>query len=204
MNKKYIKINLNQLVSRFQKEEMRIERIRNYILFGLILCFAVLFSINSYTNSKLNMTMNERKSKLADIKKQIKSLTSSKNKDEQKVDMSDIDNLFKFEDKRIYWTPKIQALTNLTPIEMALTEIEFDSKTLSLTAIIKFEKGMDTEKPGVDLVEEIKKHSDINNNFIEIQLIESYTGEIQGQKAVFYDIEAKMKKTKKRRKKKKT
>ena len=39
MSKKYIKINLNQVVSRFQMEEMRLERNRWYIAGTLIFCF---------------------------------------------------------------------------------------------------------------------------------------------------------------------
>ena len=201
--KKYIKINLNQVVSRFQREEMRIERNRNYISLGLILCFLALFSFNSYTNFKINKLTDDRETKIKNIENQIELLMSTKQFVDQ-VENTDINNLFKFEDKRAYWTPKIQALTNLTPVEMALTEIGFDSKTLELTAVIKFEEGMDTEKWGVQLVEDIKNHPDINNNFTNIQLVDSYKGEIQGQKTFFYDIEAKIKRSKKARKKKKT
>ena len=160
-----------------------------FISFGGSMSNDILYEI-----SKLEEENKELSRKIEDVKSEIELLT----KDQPKIDMSDIDNLFKFEDKRIYWAPKIEALANLTPIEMALTEIKFDSKTLNLTAIIKFERGMDTEKTGVDLLEEIKKHSDINNNFTKIRLIESYTGEIQGQQVVFYGIEAKIKKTKKK------
>ena len=199
---KYIKINLNQVVSRFQREEMRIERNRNYISVGVILCFLILFSFNSYTNFKINELTGDREAKIRDIEDQIEQLVSTKQFVDQ-VENTDINNLFKFEDKRTYWTPKIQALTNLTPVEMALTELEFDSKVLKLTAVIKFEERMDTEKWGVQLVEDMKSHPDISNNFTNIQLVNSYKGEIQGQKTFFYDIEARIKKNKKARKKKK-
>ena len=194
MDKKYIKINLNQLVSRFQKEEMRIERNRNYILIGLTLCFAIIFSLNGYTNFKMGDLQNETKLKIDDLNSEIRLLTSNRSKDELKVDMDDILNYFKFEEKRTYWTPKIQGLTNLTPIEMAITEITFDSKTLKLIAITKFEDGMDTEEAGVALVKKITKNDDINNNFKDIELEESYTSIINGQKTVFYEIQAKKKK----------
>jgi len=203
MSKKYIKINLNQVVSRFQREEIRIERNRNYISLGLVLCFLALFSFNSYTNFKINKLTEDRETKIKNIEDQINLLISTKQFVDQ-VENTDITNLSKFEDTRTYWTPKIQALTNLTPVEMALTEIEFNSKILELTAVIKFEEGMDTEKWGVQLVQDMKNDPDINNNFINIRLADSYKGEIQGQKTFFYDIEAKIKKNKKVRKKKKS
>ena len=153
--------------------------------------------------NKVEEKNNILSGQIKDIQNQINLLISTKKFIDQ-VENTDINNLFKFENKRTYWTPKIQALTNLTPIEMALTEIEFDSKVFKLTAVIKFEEGMDTEKWGVQLVQDIKNHPDINNNFINIRLADSYKGEIQGQKTFFYDIEAKIKKNKKVRKKKKS
>ena len=36
--------------------------------------------------------------------------------------------LFAFESGRNYWTPKIQALADLTPIQMAITELEFSKE----------------------------------------------------------------------------
>ena len=72
MDKKYIKINLNQLVSRFQRQEMRVDRNRNLVLAGLILAFAILFSINSYTNFKTGNLVKERKYTLNGAKKKIK------------------------------------------------------------------------------------------------------------------------------------
>tara|TARA_Y100000996_G_scaffold197134_1_gene154604 strand:- start:190 stop:786 length:597 start_codon:yes stop_codon:yes gene_type:complete len=198
MDKKYIKINLNQLVSRFQRQEMRVDRNRNLVLAGLILAFAILFSINSYTNFKTGNLVKERKSKIDDVKKQIQALALNTSEDEQKVDMKDIKNLFKFEEKRVYWTPKIQALTNLTPTDMAITEISFDSKYLKLIAITKFEEGMDTEEKGVGLIKKIVEHPDISDSFKDIELKESYTSKVNKQKTVFYEIQAKIKKQKKK------
>ena len=65
MAKKYIKINLNQVVSRFQIEEMQINRKRTYIATTVCFCFICLFSFMSYTNYELSNLVSSRK---ADIK----------------------------------------------------------------------------------------------------------------------------------------
>ena len=42
----------------------------------------------------------------------------------------DINNLYKVESKRIFWTEKLIALSKITPDDMAITKIEFKGKNL--------------------------------------------------------------------------
>ena len=74
MSKKYIKINLNQVVSRFQMEEMRAERNRWYIAGTLIFCFLCSFSFMSYTNYKINNLVDIRQNHIDGLNRQINDL----------------------------------------------------------------------------------------------------------------------------------
>ena len=97
MSKKYIKINLNQVVSRFQMEEMVLNRNRTYMSAAAIFCFVCLFSFMSYTNYELNKLIDLRQTDINTLNQKINSL-----KKEGQVDLSkkDIEGLFKFESKR--------------------------------------------------------------------------------------------------------
>ena len=71
MSKKYIKINLNQVVSRFQIEEMRLDRNRWYIAAGLLFCFLCSFSFMSYTNYGMNQLIDIRQNNIDDLNRKI-------------------------------------------------------------------------------------------------------------------------------------
>ena len=139
MSKPYIKINLNQVVSRFQIEEMRLDRNRWYIAGALIGCFLFTFSFMSYTNYQINKLIDIRETNIKSLNNQIELL---KKEGQINIAKKDIEELFLFESKRSYWTPKIQALADLTPIKMAITELEYAKRTLEITAITRLEEGV--------------------------------------------------------------
>ncbi len=195
---KYIKINLNQVVSRFQREEMELNRKRTYIALALSISFICLFSFMSYTNYKLNELINLRKAEIRKIESDIASL-----KKEGDIDLSkkDIEGLFSFESKRTYWIPKLQALADITSPKMAIAEIEFARGRLFITGIT----GIDENIKEFDIVEEfmnkMKEDDAFKNHFKDIRFVNSFTDQIQGQPTFTFKIQAKLnKKTKRRRK----
>ncbi len=198
MSKKYIKINLNQVVSRFQMEEMILNRNRTYMAAFASFCFICLFSFMSYTNHELNKLIDARENDIASLNEKITSL-----KKEGQVDLSkkDIEGLFKFESKRNYWTPKLQALADLTPKEMVIEELEFDKGKLNITAITRIEEGVKE----FDVVEQfmnlIKQDPNFEENFKDIKFINSFRQRIQNQETFTFKVQAKLKKPSKKKKK---
>ena len=199
MSKQYIKINLNQVVSRFQMEEMQLNRNRTYIASGIIFCFVCLFSFMSYTNYELSKLIDSRGNDIKILNKKINSL-----KKEGQVDLSkrDIEGLFLFESKRNYWTPKLQALADLTPKAMAIEELEFDKGKLHITAITRIEDDVKEFDVVEEFMNTLKEHPDFNDNFQDIRFINSFRQTIQGQETFTFKIQAKIKKSFKKKKKK--
>ena len=198
MSKKYIKINLNQVVSRFQMEEMKLNRNRTYIAITLSFLFVCLFSFMSYTNYELNKLIDSRKNDIKALNTKINSL-----KKEGQVDLSkrDIEGLFLFESKRTYWTPKLQALADLTPQEMVIEELEFDKGKLNITAITRIEENVKEFDVVEEFMNTIKEHPDFSDSFQDIRFINSFRQTIQGQETFTFRVQAKLKKKSKRRKK---
>lgn len=200
MAKKYIKINLNQVVSRFQMEEMELNRNRNYMAIAACFFLICIFSFMSYTNHSLTKLIESREADISALNKKINSLKKA-----GQIDLSkkDIEGLFSFESNRNYWTPKLQALTDLTPKEMVIEELEFDKGKLNITAIT----GIKENVKEFDVVEKfmntIKEHPDFSNSFKNIRFINSHRTIIQGQTMFTFKVQAKLnKKNKKKRKKK--
>ena len=201
MSKKYIKINLNQVVSRFQMEEMLLNRNRTYMAAAAIFCFVCLFSFMSYTNYELNKLIDLRQTDINTLNQKINSL-----KKEGQVDLSkkDIEGLFKFESKRNYWTPKLQALADLTPKEMVIEELEFDKGKLNITAITRIEEGVKEFDVVEKFMNTIKEDANFKDSFQNIKFINSFRQTIQNQQTFTFKIQAKLKKpSKKKRKAKK-
>jgi len=201
MSKKYIKINLNQVVSRFQMEEMILNRNRTYMAAAAIFCFVCLFSFMSYTNYELNKLIDLRQADINTLNQKINSL-----KKEGQVDLSkkDIEGLFKFESKRNYWTPKLQALADLTPKEMVIEELEFDKGKLNITAITRIEEGVKEFDVVEKFMNTIKEDANFKDSFQNIKFINSFRQTIQNQQTFTFKIQAKLKKpSKKKRKAKK-
>ena len=201
MTKKYIKINLNQVVSRFQREEMRLERNRWYVIGALTICLLCSFSFMSYTNYKMNNLINDRQTNIDGLNSLINDL---KKKKEGQINLSkkDIEVLFKFESTRNYWTPKIQALADLTPVKMAITELEFSKNKLMITAITRIEDGVKEFTVIDKFIQLIEEEEKFKDDFEYIKFINSSKEKSKGQETFTFKIEAKMKKASKKKKKK--
>ncbi len=198
MSKKYIKINLNQVVSRFQMEEMILNRNRTYMAIAASFCFICLFSFMSYTNYELNKLIDSRENDIKALNQKINSL-----KKEGQVDLSkkDIEGLFKFESKRNYWTPKLQALADLTPKEMVIEELEFDKGKLNITAITRIEEGVKEFDVVEQFMNTIKQDPNFKDSFQNIKFINSFRQTIQNQETFTFKIQAKLKKPSKKKRK---
>ena len=155
---KLIKINLNQTVSKAQINFINKEKKRWYV-FGLIsalfLCNLIwLLSINS----KMSKIIEQRTDTINSI---VLKTNNLKKKGQINLSKKDINNLYKFELKRIFWTEKLIALSKITPDDMAVTKLEFKGKKLFISAISNIGSG---EKE-FTVVENFMKKIDSNNEF---------------------------------------
>ena len=107
MSKKYIIIDLNQTVSRHQLEELQQEKTRDLIMGSVLFVLISIFIWFNVINYNLSSIIEERETRIENLNTKILSLKS-----EGKINLSkkNVESLYKFDEKRIFWAPKLMAL----------------------------------------------------------------------------------------------
>ena len=188
----FILINLNQNISRARKVAQKEERDK-WIIFGL-LCFIFIgltgwfFQINGSVNSLVKAR--------EDTIESIKTKTTSLKKD-AKINLSKGDILASYDlgKYHIPWSQKLIQLTEMTPDNMCITKLIYDTKSLSISAISRIEDENKKEQQILnDFMSSIQSNDDFYKEFDEIKI--KKTKKSQSQSSVFlsFEISAQVKK----------
>ena len=154
----FIKVDLNQTVSKAQLEQIKEEQKRWALCGFIIVLFIGSLGWFYFINNKLNFIVEERNNTIQTIKMKTEELT---NKGKIKLSKIDINNLHKLESKRIYWSDKLLELSKITPEDMAITKFEFKGKMLNISAIAN----LTSEEKEFSVVENFMKMIDENSKF---------------------------------------
>lgn len=133
---KYIHINLNQTVSRAQLAEVKEER-KKWGIFSFI--FIVFLGLGYWfysLNVDIDSLILDRENTIADIRTKTNTL---KKEGQTNLSKKDIVSLFKLEESRVFWAEKLMALTEFTPEDMAITELDYGKNRLTISAISRLE-----------------------------------------------------------------
>jgi hypothetical protein len=188
--KEIIKINLNQTISRAQLDYIQEEK-KRWIIFGVICSFFTIYLFwFLFINSRMNYVIENRQKTIATIEKNTEDLKKS-----GKINLSklDINTLNKFENKRMFWAPKLIALTEITPDNMAITGLEFENKKLKISAISSINRGEKDFDVVEDFMERIDKNNEFNKDFKNIKFESMEKSKAKGQEVLAFTIEAKLK-----------
>ena len=201
MSKKYIIIDLNQTVSRHQLEELHQEKNRDIIMGSMVFVLTAIFIWFNVINYNLSSIIKEREIRIENLNTKIMNLKS-----EGKINLSkrDVESLYKFDGKRIFWAPKIMALTNLTPENMSITQIEFLRKKLNISAITELEDDVKEFDVVESFISKLKSSDEFFADFESIRFLNSSQDNVKGHKTFTFKIEAKLKSVSKRKKKKRS
>ena len=127
-----IQINLNQTVSKTQLKEQRKNTLQ-WILFSCIaLSFLVLITWMSVLIINVKSITNDQQKLQKILRVETKILTQdsdSTNFDVSGISVEDVNHLKKFQENRIFWGPKLMALTEAVPDDMVITEMQLSSTT---------------------------------------------------------------------------
>ena len=189
METKFILINLNQTISRFQLEEEKIEKSR-WIIFGSIISlFVILMIWFAIINYSINSLIFDRKETIEQLAEDIDKL-----KKEGQVELSkkDIESLYKLDNERIFWAKKLLILSEITPVEMAIIELEYDKRKLIIAAITRLneEKEFEIVKSFIGL---LKNNEEFSKDFSSIQFLKSERTRVRGQENMIFKVVAKIK-----------
>jgi len=198
MNKKYIIIDLNQTVSRHQLEEKRQELTRDIIMGSFLFILVSIFIWFNVINYNLSSIVNTRNKKISLRQIEIDNLKSDVKIQLAKID---VENLYKFDEKRLFWSPKLMALTNLTPTTMSITKIEFFRKKLNISAITEIEEGKKEFDIVEDFIAKLESNDEFFGDFESIRFIDSSQDNVRNLKIFTFRIEAKIKQKIKHKKK---
>ena len=140
---KLIRINLNQTISKAQLEHLKEEKKRWFIFSLIFLLFLGYLGWFGFINNRMDNIIENRKSTIQEIIRDTEKL-----KKEGKINLSksDIKTLNKLENKRMFWAPKLIALSEITPDRMSITGLEYDHKRLKISAISLFIPGSFSSK----------------------------------------------------------
>ena len=201
MSKRYIIIDLNQTVSRHQLEELQQEKKRDIIMGSVVFALMAIFIWFNVINYNLSSIIEEREIRIKNLDAKFLILKS-----ESKINLSkgDVESLYRFDGKRIFWAPKIMALTNLTPENMSITQIGFLRKKLSISAITELEEDVKEFDVVESFISKLKSSDEFFADFESIRFLNSSQDNVKGHKTFTFKIEAKLKSTSKRKKKKRS
>ena len=187
---KLIKINLNQTVSKAQIDYI-IEEKNRWMLFGgmcfLFITYLVWFA---FINYRMDYIIENRQETIQTIIKDTEELKRS-----GKINLSKIDikTLNKFEDKRMFWAPKLIALSEITPENMAITELNFENKKLEISAISKIDRGEKDFDVVENFMKRIDENEEFNKDFKGIKFDSMEKSKAKGQEVLSFTIKAKLK-----------
>jgi hypothetical protein len=199
MENKFISIDLNQTVNRFQLEEIKLERTRwiifsiiSMIMLGLSIWFFILNSSSNSLISSRGVIINEINTEINELKKEGQINLAKKN----------IESLYKLENERIFWVNKLQTLADITPINMAITELEYNKKKFSISAVTRL--GDDSKEFDVIeyFIELLKKNEYFSKDFTSIKFSSSERINSRGAEIFTFKVDCLLKSKSKRTKKK--
>ena len=185
-----IKINLNQTVSKAQMDFIKEEKNRWIIFSSLCLLLVSIFIWFWFINFRLNYIISNRQVTINNIKKDTDALRKG-----GKINLSktDVKTLNKFEKDRLFWAPKLIALSEITPDDMAITEVEFENKKLRISALSSLSKGEKEYSVVEDFMNRIDENDEFNKDFKDIKFDELEKAVVRNQEILSFRIEGKLK-----------
>ena len=160
----FIKINLNQTVSKAQKDFIKQEQKRWYIFSFVCVLFVSTIIWLFFINSRMQYVIDERNNT----------------------------NLYKVESKRIFWTEKLIALSKITPDDMAITKIEFKGKKLYISAISNIGSGEKEFTVVENFMKKIDLNNEFNKDFKDIKFDFLDKEKTKNDELLKFKVEAKL------------
>jgi hypothetical protein len=155
-----------------------------------VVVIASIFIYFNVINYNFSLIIEERNLRIENINAKIENL---KSKGELNLSKKDVEAFFKFDEKRVFWAPKIMALTQITPKTMSITQIQYLRKKLNISAITELEDGVKEFDVVEDFISKLKSNDEFFKDFESIKFLSSSQDNVRGHKTFTFKIEAKLK-----------
>ena len=194
MAKAYIVINLNKEESAETRLERSRERSRWAVFFVLIFIFLGANTRVLMINSGYNKIINQKKSEISRLKKEIEQL-KSRGKNLSKDDILSFADL---EHERFLWAKNLELLGKMTPDDMTITGLRFKRQKMFINAVaLTFEDRKDFEIID-EYLQTLKMNKEFSNNFNRIKLEDYDRISVRGQEIIRFEIQASIKKNRRK------
>jgi len=197
--KKFIIINLNQTDSKEARTERWKERGR-WTVFTVIVLSLIFANTSLYLiGSGYSRLIAQKENEIADVKQRIRDLRAQgKNLSKQ-----DILSFAKLESNRTLWARNFELLGKMTPDDMALTSLKFNKRNnkLYIEGISVVYKDEEEYEIVHDYINLMKRNREFSKKFPIVKFRQGSLKKIRGQDVVHFEIEATLKTTAKKRKK---
>ena len=196
MENKFVLINLNKTVSNAELQELQQER-KKWIIFTVItmLMVALAFWFISI-NSQANFIISERNNVINKLIQDTENLT---NEGQINLSKRDINNLIKTEGERIIWSEKLKILSDITPVDMAITGLEFKNLKFTIKGISKVHEDEKEFLIVEQFINMLKTNARFSDDFKTIKFKGSERDLSRGQEIFKFTIEAELNKKSKRK-----
>jgi len=198
--KKFILINLNQTDSK-EARTARLKERGRWMVFTVIVLILIFANTSLFLiGSGYNRLIAQKENEIADVKQRIRNLQAQgKNLSKQ-----DILSFAELEGNRTLWARNFELLGKMTPGDMALTGLKFNkrNKKLYIEGISVVYKEEEEYEIVYNYINRMKRNREFSKNFPKVKFRQGSLKKIRGQDIVHFEIEAALKTTTKKRKRK--
>jgi len=160
----FFKINLNKFGEMKLQAERENKTFRNAViafLIGSIIMFAGLI----YLNSSLKQKVENRRQFYREISARLSEYQSS----EDYLSVVDVELLARTFKNRIFWTKKLQALSQEIDHQLAVRKLNYNNGVLTLNGIIEVSPNIREGDVTFEFIQRLKSNPEISNDFPEIK-----------------------------------
>ena len=186
MKAKYYAINLNKASNRMDQYEQAQKRkkVISFVLFYIaIIAIAGAVGYQSYKTEK---KIDAMRGEISSIEDKIDKLESSSDY----LSPEDIFTLSEVTTRRLVWSEKISILGNILPKDVAITELNYDSRlnAFIIKGVSKVKAGMKDLDLVVAIINVVKSNKDFSSDFSEIKFQSSQRIKQGDQEMVNFEI----------------
>jgi hypothetical protein len=182
----YFRINLNKYGEIRMREEAEQRTYLNAILF-FVITSVLLYGVFWFVlYGSIQRKLQNRVTFKQTVEKELKGFQ----RDSLSLSIADLENLSKY-NKRIFWTRKLQALSEKTSDRMAITHFAYKNGTFSLFGITKVDKTQKEFDLIDDFISTLKSNELISTDFPDIKFVKSLRDKEQDVDIIRFQIDCK-------------
>lgn len=178
----FFRVDLNKLED--PNAALRKERAENRVFIALALLFAGLVFFAGKSTAGLGGKLRELKAMKADLKAQVEALE----RDSNYVSEEDVKTLSELERKRVLWTRKLAALSDLTGDKIVLTMVRYQRNQLLVQGLAEAGTGGNRFELVSAFIDRLQADADFGRDFRKVEFVSSKRIDFQDQGLINFEV----------------